>query len=321
MGRPQQHRFRSGAKAIFAFGALTLLISATIVAQDNQFQLFISAVDESGSQVTDLKAGDVSMAESGAPGTVVLVERFNLPVKLTIVVDNNPDSQLVLAQYRSGLNGLVDALPKDVEIALYTTAPQPRAMVRFTTNREEIKRGIDRFGPDTERARFSDSLAEYAERLEADFKDKKLTYLPVLVVISTTSPEVTSLQLPTVENALRTITIRGTRVYVAMTTTQTGNRGQLEQLESGRQSIISQHLVKNTRGRFEGIPDFRTLADVVPQWGKELATIHAKQTAQFRVVLQRPAAATGPLNPGNLDIRVTRPGLTPSVSGDGRFLP
>jgi hypothetical protein len=135
MGRPQQHRFRSGAKAIFAFGALTLLISATIVAQDNQFQLFISAVDESGSQVTDLKAGDVSMAESGAPGTVVLVERFNLPVKLTIVVDNNPDSQLVLAQYRSGLNGLVDALPKDVEISLYTTAPQPRAMVRFTTNR------------------------------------------------------------------------------------------------------------------------------------------------------------------------------------------
>jgi hypothetical protein len=322
MERSQHHhRLASGAPWALGLGVLTLLVSTAVLAQDNQFQLFVSAVDASGNPVLDLSPGDISFAESGAPGKVVSVDRFSLPIKLTIVIDNNPDSARVLAQIRDGLTSAVSALPKDVEVAVYTAAPSPRPMARMTSNREEVVRAIERFGPDTERARFSDALVEYGQRLESDFKDKKLTYIPVLLLVWTTAAEVTSIQLDTLENGLRTVAIRGTRVYAAVTSTETGNRSQIEQLDTGRVSIISQQLVKNTRGRFQALQDFRTLAETLPQWGKEMAGIHTRQTTQFRVVLERPAAATGPLNPANLDIRVTRPGLTPSVSGDGRFLP
>ena len=66
---------------------------------------------------------------------VVKVEPLAIPMKLTIAVDNGLDSADVLAHYRSGLTGLVKALPPDVEITLITTAPQPRTVVRPTTDR------------------------------------------------------------------------------------------------------------------------------------------------------------------------------------------
>ena len=47
--------------------------------------------------------------------------------------------------------------------------------------------------------------------------------------------------------------------------------------------------------------------------------MHNRQKSQFRVVIDRPNGATGPLN--GLDMRLTRPGLSGAVSGDGRFIP
>jgi hypothetical protein len=60
---------------------------------------------------------------------------------------------------------------------------------------------------------------------------------------------------------------------------------------------------------------------VLPKWGQELAGIHTKQTNQYRVVLERPAGATGPLNPANLDLRLNMANVNAAVSGNGRHVP
>ena len=136
------------------------------------FQFFVSASDAAGAPVTDLRPEDVVMSENGVRQQVVKVEPLAIPMKLTIAVDNGLDSADALAHYRSGLTGLVEALPPDVEITLITTAPQPRTVVRPTTNRTQILRGVNGFAPEQARPRFSDALVEYSERLQHEPKDR-----------------------------------------------------------------------------------------------------------------------------------------------------
>jgi hypothetical protein len=318
--------FRTGSLRIKA-GWVSALAAILFVApgptaqnqvQANQLQVFISAVDANGAPVSDLKPEEISMTENGAPGKVVSLERHSLPVKLTITVDNGKESVTALAAMRAGLTGLVEALPPDVEVTLITTAPQPAMVVRPTTDRAQMTRGISRFGvePD-ESARFSEALVEYAERLEKDFKDKKLTYAPVLVMVSTSAPENSSLQRDTIEKGLKTLLTRGARVSVAMTTTKPTNADSIDNLKNGRQALIASPIVKASGGKFETLVAFNGLTTLLPEWGNEIAAAHTKQTSQFRAVIDRPGGATGPLN--NINMRLTRPGLNGSVSADGRF--
>jgi hypothetical protein len=287
--------------------------------QANQLQAFISAVDASGAPVTDLKADEIAMTENGAPGNVVSLERFNLPIKLTITIDNGKDSESALAAMRTGLTGLVEALPADVEVTLITTAPQPAMFVRPTTDRAQITRGISRFGIESnDSARFSDALVEYADRVDKDFKDKKLTYAPLLVMVSTSAPESSTLQRDTIEKALKTLLTRGARVSLAMTTTRPTDADAVDNLKNGRQVLIAAPIVKASGGKIETLVAFSGLTTVLPAWGKEIARSQAMQTNQYRVVIDRPGGATGPLN--NLGLRLTRPGLNGTVSGDGRFI-
>jgi hypothetical protein len=288
---------------------------------NNQFELFIAASDATGAPVTDLKPEEIVMSENGTPGKVLSVEKFSLPVKLTITVDNGPQSREALGVYRSGLTGLVEALPQDMEVTLLTTAPQPQMIVRSTADRKEILRGITRFAPEQdESARFTDALVEYAERLEKDFKDKKLNYSPHLIMVSTTAPEVSSVQRDTIEKGLKTLLTRGARVSVAMTTTRPGDSNSVDDLNNGRQALIAIPVVKASRGKYEALAAFSRLGTLLPEWGKELAAIHQRQAVQFRVKFERAPGVTTPLGQG-LDIRLTRPGLNGAVSPDGRFLP
>jgi hypothetical protein len=312
---------RPGSKAR-VFLALTLIASGVAAfaqqVKPNQLLVFISAVDATGTPVTDLKPEEIAFTENGAPGTVASLERHQLPVKLTIAVDNGGQSTQALAALREGLDGLVAALPPDVEVTLITMS-QPQTVVRPTTDRAQITQGIARFGPDSRGvAKFSETLVDYAERIDKDFKDKKLTYAPVLVVVSTSAPEREDVQPETIQKALNTMLTRGARVSVVMFNTTPTNTQAVANMTQGRQALIAAPIVKASRGKFEALVQFNRLAIVLPEWGKEIAASHAKQANQFRAVIDRPGGATGPLN--NLGLRITRPGVNGSVSPDGKFI-
>ena len=302
--------------------ALTLIASGAMYAQQvppNQLLVFISAIDGNGAPLTDLKPEEIAMTENGVPGKVASLDRYNLPIKLSIAVDNGQDSQTALAAMRTGLTGMVEALPTDVEVTLITMAPQPSMFVKPTTDRAQLTRGISRFGVESsEASRFSDTLVEYAERLDKDFKDKKLTYFPMLVIVSTSAQENSSLQRDTIEKGMKTLLSRGARISVAMVSTKPTDAESVANLKTGRQALIATPLVKASGGKFETMVAFSGLTTLLPQWGKEIAASHTKQTNQYRVVIDRPGGATGQLN--NLGLRITRPGANGAVSPDGRFV-
>jgi hypothetical protein len=301
------------------------IAGAAVVAVQAQgpLTLYVSATDASGATVSDLKPEEFSYKEAGQAGKVLSMEKFSLPMKVTIAIDNSQESVQALSSYRTGLTEMVNTLPADVEVTLITMAPQPRMVVKPTTNREEILRGITRFGPEQDaRARFTDVLVEYSQRIEKDLKDskdKRLPYSPALVMISTTAAENTSYQMPQTEKAMGIIANSGTRVMVAMTTTKVGSTEAVEDMNSGRQALIAIPLVKATRGRYEALAQFSRLATLLPEFGKNLAEAHKRQVNQVKITVERPAGSTGELK--DLDVRLLRPGLNGAISGDGRFFP
>jgi hypothetical protein len=281
------------------------------------FQFVVSATDADGAPVADIRPEDVLMSEDGVRQLVVKVEPLAVPIKLTIAVDNGLDSGDALAHYRSGLTGLVQALPPDVEITLITTAPQPRTVVRPTTNRTLILRGITGFAPEQARPRFSDALVEYSERLQREAKDPRASpYMPVLVMLSTAAIETRSYQPKEIEKAVAFLATRHAKVNAIVVSTRTGDTAAPAGLDLTLQSIVAIPTAKATNGRYEGLTVSNRLTTLLPEWGRDLAALHARQIKQFRVTVER--SRGGSLQDPRIEL--ARPGLTGSVTLDG-YLP
>ena len=206
-----------------SFVRAAALVAAVITAgvalsAQTQFQFFVSVTDSAGKPVTDLTTKDVVMTEAGKPNEIVKVEPYHMPVDLTIAVDNGPGSPDGLSHYRSGLAGLVKALPDTVSVTLITTSPQPRTIVPKTTDRERILRGVNGFAPESDSPRFTDTIVEFSKRFEKELKDKKnvVDSLPVLLMVSTTTNEAASYEVPEIQRAMRFLQQRKTRVYMTM---------------------------------------------------------------------------------------------------------
>lgn len=302
-----------------AFIAMTLALSSLGVAAQSQFQFVISATDANGVPVTDVTPAEILMSENGVANEIVKVEPFKLPVRLTIAVDNGMASADALAHYRTGLTAMVKALPEDVEITLITTAPQPRAVVRATTNREQILRGINGFAPERAAPRFTDALVEFTQRYEKELKDrKKVDSLPFLLMVSTTANESSSYEMPDIQKAFQFMQARKAKLYVAMVAARDRGVADLESvtdINTNRQALIALPVVKATGGRYEPLAISSRLATLLPEFGEDIAALHRKLTSQVLVTVQRKPGLTGALQ--NPRVELTRPGLTGQVSLDG----
>jgi hypothetical protein len=298
--------------------AAALVASAGVwLSAQTQFQFVVSAVDANGSPVTDIRREDVLMSEDGVRQEVVKVEPLAIPMKLTIAVDNGLDSDDAIAHYRSGLTGLVEAMPPDVEVTLISTAPQPRMVVRPTTDRTQILRGISGFAPERSRPRFTDTLVEYSKRLEQEAKDKKAApYLPVLVMVSTAATETTTYQPDQIQKAVEFLVKRHAKFNAIIVSTRVADVTTVAGLDSSLQSRVALPSTKATNGRYEALALPNRLATLLPEWGRDLAALHAKQIKQFRVTVERTRG--GDLK--NPQIELARPGLNGTVTVDG-YLP
>lgn len=281
------------------------------------FEFVVSALDAKGNPVTDLKPEEVLMSEAAGKATVTRLEPFKLPVKVTIGVDNGSGSVDALPHYRAGLTGFVKAFPEDVEFTVISTSPQPRMVVRPTTDREQILRGINGFAPEMEAPRFTDTIVEYSQRLQREAKDPKAqNYIPVLLMVSTASNESTDYQPAEVQRAMEFLVARRARFFVTLNSTRSGDATATADLNTNRQAIIAIPFTKVLNGRYEAIAIFNRLQTLLPEYGEQIASYHRRLTSQHRVTVQR--AGTGPMQ--DVRVELAREGLQGQVSLDG-YLP
>lgn len=289
---------KRASKVSLALAALTVWGAVSLVAQPQQYQFVVSATDASGKPVAELKPDDMVVSENGARVPVSKVERYAVPLKVTVTVDNGSDTVDALGHIRAGLAGFVEALPPDMEVTLISTSPQPRTVVKPTTDRTQILRGVNGFAPEADqRPRFTDALVEFGQRLkkeERDLKSGKIKpYSPVLVMVSTAANEQTSYEPSEIQSAVSTLIGHRARLFVVITTTKVGDANQVQDIDRNRQAMISRPVTKATNGRFETIATSTRLTTLLPEWGGFLSSLHRRQSSQFVVTVQR--ATSGPL--------------------------
>ena len=312
--QPMPRRHHGHIVATLALAAI-LAPAALLLAQGDEVAFVISVFDSNGRPVRDLKRDEIVLTENGVAGEVVKVEPFIMPIELTVAVDNGPLSADALAHYRTGLAGLIRALPTDVEVTFITMSPQPLMVVQPTSDRVRLLRGINGFAPQEDSPRFTDTLVEFARRYETELrKTNNIDSVPVLVMVSTTVSEAVSYAAEEITQALRFLERRKAKVHVVMLNVRRSASAGAA-LDDGRQTMIAIPATKVTKGRYETLANSSRLATLLPEMGTEIAAMHRKQVNQLLVTARRQPGRRGPLQ--NPQIGLTRKGMTGSVSLDG----
>jgi len=288
--------------------ALVVAGGATALAQQ-PFVFFASIADSTGAPLATLAPDDLKIVENGVAGKVVKVEPIDWPIRLQVLVDNGTGMGEALVQLRNGLKGLVMAMPEGIEMSLITTAPQPRNVVRPTTDRQAIVQGIDRITPDGGAARFVEALNEAAARVDKD----KGSYFPVVVIVGSTAAEGSQVLERDVQRMLQRFSDRAATVHVIMVN---GGGISTNSVSGANQTNIGIAVSKQTGGRYEAIAASTRLATLLPEIGEQVAKSHVRQSHQFRITFERPGTASGAI--GEIGM-ATRPGTTPTLTINGRM--
>ena len=285
--------------------AMVVLAAARPSAQQ-QFTFFASLADANGNPPASLDPSEVRVQEGGADGRVLKVEPVDWPMKVTILIDNGTGLGQALQPIRTGAKGLIEALPEGVETSLLTTAPQPRFIVRPTTERQALLQGVDRIAPDSGAARFSEALIEASTRIDRD----KANHFPVIVILGSTAGEGSTVVERDLQRMFAQLSAKAATVHVVMVSVgQSASAGAL-------QTQVGLALSKQTGGRYEAIAASSRIATLLPEIGGQVAKSHQRQRRQFRITFERPAGAKGPIDAVGMTVPA---GFTPTLSLDGHL--
>jgi hypothetical protein len=290
--------------------ALLVILCATagdVRAQQQQFQLYASVVDAAGKPVATLEPSDLRVMEGGVEGKVIKVEPVNWPVKVQLLLDNGIGLGAGNVQIlKDGVKGLIEALPDNLEVTIVTTAPQPRFLVRPTTDKAMMIEGLSRLAPDSGAGRFVESINEATQRIEKDKSD----HFPVIIMSGTSSGDANVLDRD-VKRIFERLQKKPTTIHVILLNSTGSSSG------GANQTQVGMAVTEATRGRYESIAAATRLATLLPEIGKQVAASHEKQSNQFRLTVERPASAKGDLGQvgagarGGLQVR--------GLSMDGRL--
>lgn len=300
----------SGSLALVGILALTPALRA-----QQAIQVFLSAVDGDGKPITDLRAEDIQIQTDGSPCRVAKFEEINWPVKLTLMVDNGPVHTDALRQLRDALRKFLAELPTDMEITVVSTDPAPRFIYRTGNDRVKMVSSLDLIIPDQGAPKFIDAMAEAAERVDKDKKDKnkeKGNYFPVFMMVGSAGLEGSNPRDYQIAKLFKQVSDNSITVHVVMQ--QNPNRS--VDIASGTNQIeVGIRLTQGTGGRYEAINTETRLSTLLPEYAKQIAQSHARQSHQYRITCQ----PTGPGSPKQITANTNRAGLSAALTLDGRI--
>lgn len=308
-----------------AAAALVVAALAGVAAQE-QFAVYLFVMDKAGVPVLDVKATDIAIKEAAGPSEVVRVSRVGWPLKLTVMVDNGPWTTDALLHLRSGLLKLVEGLPRGVPVSLITTAPNPRWLIRESSDPVQLANAVNRLTPDESLARFSDALIEYADRLDLEFRrvepGQLPPYLPVLISISTTHADGSNVIRERNEKMLRLLNKH--RVWTNMITVTPPRAlndpgSVIVGFDEGQNAEIAKLVQDVTRGRYMPVAAAGTSAlstKLLPDLAQDVTLRYLRQMTQHQILIERAPGASGPMKNFSLSL-LNHPGAKILVSTDG----
>ena len=252
-------------------------------AAQRQIQLYATILDSSGGPASSVAPEDVRVTENGVEAKVLKVEPVEWTTKVQILLDNGGGlGSANLNLLRNGLRALIEALPPGLETTIVTTAPQPRFLVRATTDRQALLAGVDKLSPDTSAGLFVDSLNEALQRFERD----KTDFFGVIVSLGTTMGDNRVLDR-NIQQIFERAQKKPTTVHVVMFSSgsQSASGGVVQQ-------EVGTRVAQQTNGRYESISAGTRIATLLPEIGAQIAKSNQGQNRQFRITAERPGGSS-----------------------------
>jgi hypothetical protein len=309
----------SGRRARFFFASLLAVLLALLAGgapalrAQQAIQVFMSAVDNDGKPITDLKAEDVSIQTDGAECKTTKFEAIDWPVKLQLLVDNGPVHTDALRQMREALRLFIKELPTDMEVTLVSFSPAPRAIYKPGTDRVKLLAAVDLIIPDSGAPKFIDALSEAVDRAAKDKKDKKEkgNYFPVIMMVGSSGLEGSNARDYQVTKLFKDIQDSASTVHIVMQS----NSNRSTDIASGSNGIeVGIRVTQMTGGRYEAINTETRLSTLLPEYAKQIVKSHLRMSHQYRITCQPPEKSA----PKQITASTLRPGMSAALTLDGR---
>jgi hypothetical protein len=308
-GRRARFVFAPAFAALLAF----LFASAPTLRAQQFIQVYMSAVDNDGKPITDLKAEDVSIQTDGTECKTTKFEAIDWPVKLQLLIDNGPVHTDALRQMREALRLFIKELPTDMEVTLVSFSPAPRAIYKPGTDRIKLLSAVDLIIPDSGAPKFIDALSEAADRVAKDKRDKKEkgNYFPVIMMVGSSGLEGSNARDYQVKKLFKDVQDSTSTVHIVMQS----NPNRSTDIASGTNGIeVGIRITEMTGGRYEAINTETRLSTLLPEYAKQIVRSHERQSHQYRITCQ-PLAKSAPTQ---ITASTLRPGLSAALTLDGR---
>ena len=298
--------------ALVALVALVCLLAVppAVTAQ----QLYLRAVDPLGATVLDLRADEVLVREDGEERQVRAVRLANLPVNLTVLVDNSWGGRATrgagvqrLLHYRAGLTGLVDRLPPNQLVSILPLAGEPRWLLRSSIDRDEVRGRIAELTPGRDGMHLLDALDEAAREIEESNDPAR----PVVVIVTAVARERSRVTRERYERVVDRLLRHGVTVHAVVVTGQrTGSVG------DDFVSRVSAELAALTGGHHRRV--YRT-NHVVDQLGTIASVIRARNRELSRQLIVRYDRPEHAPPAGEVRVEIARDNLRWDLTTDGRI--
>ena len=159
---------------------IALSLPLSVQAQRVPKRVFVSAVDAQGRPVLDLTAAEFRVSENGTRRDVTRASLGTAPMRIVLLCDSSTTTAPMLNAYRAALNGFVNLLPPEHEVALVSSGGQIRVRTQPSTDRETLRHEITRFAAEGGANAFLETMLESDQR----FLQKSGEKWPVLVIVA-----------------------------------------------------------------------------------------------------------------------------------------
>jgi len=270
--------------------ASAALLAATLFAQAQPVDIFVSVVDGKGDPAKGLTETDFRVREDGVLREVQKAGIATDQLTIALLVDDSQASSPALQMIREALDGFIDALAGKAEIAIVTFGERPTIAVDYTTDSKKLRDAAHHIFPRTGGGAYlMDALVDVSKGLQ-----KREARRPVIAVLAIDDEiEFSNRQYTQVLEELDR-----SRAALHVVTLGTPSSSQVDEMRNRNQVIALG--TERTGGRRDNVLALTGAAPRMKQLANELIY-------QYKVTFLRPETL---IPPQKIEVTVSKPGLT-----------
>jgi hypothetical protein len=248
---------------------IALSIPLSVAAQRVPKRVFVSAVDAQGKPVTDLTAAEFRITENGTKRDVTRLSLGTAPMRIVLLCDSSTTMTPMINQYRVALNGFVDLLPPEFEVAFVSSGGQIRVRTQPSTDREKLRAEIARFAAEGGANAFLETMIESDQR----FLQKSAEKWPVFVIVASDIDTRREPDVVRYNNFMNNFLARGGTAHTVL----------LSGTRAGATADLSKNLVENTGGLYLPIVVDSALPGKLKTIAERIVEDHRRMANRYEV--------------------------------------